>query len=179
MLQQRIHRHRCKTGGHVTDAIGDNQGAVMHHAAAGIDDIGDIAAAFIRAGSHERFTELSDDLGGIFKIQQGGGHTVFAHGTDPMGQQEPASFSFNGGAAVADLDELPGVLRLLNEFGLFPDVYLVAAHEEEVLTVDATDHGILTVNTAREQGHALVAGAVTHQGHNMRTPLAADFDELR
>ena len=98
-----------------------------------------------------------EHLGGIALVEQHGADRIFPDRTDAVGEQQPAFVQFDRRAAIADLHEFPGKLRLQNRLAAVPGVQVVGIDEVEVLVVLPADHGVSAVDLAGEQGHALVS----------------------
>jgi len=45
----------------------------------------------------------------VFKIEQHGTDEILPHGSDTVGEHDPAFIGLQGGAAVTDLNKLPGM----------------------------------------------------------------------
>lgn len=50
-----------EAGGGVGDGVGEDEGAVVDEGAAGVDDVGDVAFAFVGVGTKQGFFEAADD----------------------------------------------------------------------------------------------------------------------
>ena len=77
-------------------------------------------------------------------------------GPTPWVKQQPTFRRFQGRAAVADLHELPGLARRLEQLGGFPEVNDVGNHDVEILAVDPGAHHIVPADPPREKRHAFV-----------------------
>ena len=97
----------------------------VDHGAATVDDIRHIAFAFVGGGAEEGSAQAADDARGVVEVEQDGAEAVFAHGADAVGDDEPAGFGFDGGAAIAELDEFPGLFRPDQHLRLIPKVQVV------------------------------------------------------
>ena len=85
---------------------------------------------------------------------------------------------FNGRAAVANLNEFPGALGLLNLHRVLPDGQVVGEHEVVSPAVDAGEHGVAAVNLAREQRQVLVVGPGAVQRHAPKGVKVAGHQQL-
>ena len=103
----------------VADRIRYYQPAVVNQGATAVDHIRDVTVAFV-VERFERLTEAPDHAARVFEIEQSGADAIVAHGADPVGQDEPASLGFQGRAAIADLNVLPGCLGLQQDLVVLP-----------------------------------------------------------
>ena len=72
----------------------------------------------------------------LIAIEQRRPDAVLPHGADAMCHEQPALVGFDRRTAVAELDDLPGVLRALDDLGFFPVQDVVGLHVVEILVVD-------------------------------------------
>ena len=78
--------------------------------AAAVDHIRHVAASGAAVGL-DQASSPGEHLGRVCLVQERGTDAVTADGADPMREDEPSFVDFDGRAAVANLDELPGPLR--------------------------------------------------------------------
>ena len=151
----------------------------MDEGAAGVDDVGHVAFAFVGGGSEERFFEAADDTRGVVAVEEDGTDAVFAHGADAVGQDEPTGFGFDGRTAIAHLDEFPGLRWTDDDFRFIPEVQVVGEHEVDVLAVLPAEHGVESVDFAGEEGEALAAHGGAVEGAGLEFAKVAGRDHLR
>src|SRR4029450_560057 len=96
-----------------------------------------------------------------------------------MREQQPAFCQLDRRSAIADLDELPGKLRLQDRLTAFPSVQIVRIDQIKILVVLPRNHGVLAVDPARKQRHTLVACRRTMQRRHSKREEVAGLDQLR
>jgi len=94
-----------------------------------------------------------------------------------MGEHQPAGLRFQGRAAVAQLDELPGLPRPQQHTGPRPQVHLIAAHQVDVLAVLSSEHP-LVVDLAGEEGQSFVVNRSPPQGSQLKRREVSGGDQL-
>ena len=104
---------------------------------------------------------------------------VFPDRADTVRQHQPALLQFDRRSAVADLHELPRELRLQDRLTAFPPVEVVGIDQIEVFVILSRDHGVLAVDPAREERHALVARGSAVQGRHPERQKVAGLDQFR
>ena len=134
----------------------------MQQRAAGVHHVRDVAFALGFVWGQQRFPQAPDYARGVFQVEQERAEAILAHGAHAVTQHQPARLRLDGRAAVADLDEFPRLRGRQQQLGCLPEMDVVREHQEDVLIVLAREHGVLPVDFAREQRHALVlhGGAV-------------------
>jgi hypothetical protein len=89
-------------------AVGTDEAAVVTQAAAGIDDVGDVALALVLVRLDERLAQAADDASGVVEVEQEGADAVRRIGPTPwLITSQPASVSI-GEPQLPILDEFPG-----------------------------------------------------------------------
>ena len=124
-LKQIVDDNSCYTGIDIGHCVGNDQLVVMNYRTAGINNIGNISLALFLMRGEQRLIQAGDDFCWILKIKQYGADAILTHRPDAMGEHNPAFTGFEGGTAVAYLDEFPWVFRLLDDLGLLPEVDIV------------------------------------------------------
>ena len=69
-------------------------------------------------------------------------------------------------------------LRLLQNFGLLPEVQIVRKHDEVVLTILTRQHDVFSSNLSWEQGHAFALCLFSIQGTDLEREEIAGLHEL-
>ena len=70
-------------------------------------------------------------------------------------------------------------MRLQDRLTAFPPVQVVRIDQIKVLVVLSRDHGVLAVDPAREQRHALVERGTAVQGRHSERQEVAGLDQFR
>ena len=69
-------------------------------------------------------------------------------------------------------------LRLLQNFGLLPEVQIVRKHDQVVLTILTRQHDVFSSNLSWEQGHAFALCLFSIQGTDLEREEIAGLHEL-
>lgn len=77
-------RHSGEGGGVVGHGVGNDELALMDEAAAGVNDIGNVAFAFLFVRLDKRFAGAAKNPGGVIAIEEKSADAVFAHGADAV-----------------------------------------------------------------------------------------------
>ena len=102
--------------------VGQQQPVAVRQRAAAVDDVRDVALALVRCGSRRGRRRRADHAARGRRGRAGRTHGVLAHRPDAVGQHQPAGLGLDRRAAVAELDELPGVRRLGDQLLAVPEV---------------------------------------------------------
>src|SRR5205814_4283413 len=100
----------------------------MQETATRINDVGDVTLALILIRLDQRLTQATDDSGGTISIKQECADAIFPHRPHAVAEHEPAGFRFDRGAAIPQLDEFPGELRLQDKPRGIPEMQVVREH---------------------------------------------------
>src|SRR5580658_1059041 len=107
----------------------------MHEAAARIHDIGHVAVTLVCIWLDQWFWQPADYLRRVVTIEQEGADAVFSHQPHAVADYQPAGLGFDRRPTIAQLDELPGKLRLQNKLHGVPEMEIVGEHHVDVLRV--------------------------------------------
>ncbi len=79
----------------------------MEEGPAGIDHVGYVAVLLIVSWAEERLAQSADDPSWVFEVEQDAPDVVGPHGTDAVGEHQPARLGLDWRPAVAELNDLP------------------------------------------------------------------------
>ena len=151
----------------------------MNYGAAGVQNIRHITFTFFFRRAEQRLRKTAYNPCWVLQIQQIGAYTIFSHRPDPVGQQDPAGPGFNGRTTVADLDELPRILRPLQDFGILPKMDIVRRHDEYVFPVLTGDHHVFPVNFSWKKGHPFILHRLAVEGIDFEVNKILCFKQHR
>src|SRR5690348_1437134 len=97
----------------------------MQETAAGVNDVGDIAFAFVFIWRDQRFAHPANHFGGVLAVEQKRPNAIFPHGPDAVTEHEPTRLGFDWRTAVAELNKLPGELGLQKQLRCAPEMQMV------------------------------------------------------
>src|SRR6185437_15481232 len=142
--------------GAVGHSVRQNEVAPVEHRAARIDDVRDVALALRALGAEERLAQLADDPLRIVEVKEDRAEDVAPHGSDTVGDDQPALVGLEGRAAVADLEQLPGPAGPMQLRDVLPASDVGRGRQVEILAIAAGQHHVLSPDPPGEQRHSLV-----------------------
>src|SRR5580700_10926091 len=92
----------------------------------------------------------------LVQVEQDRADGVLPHRPDAVGEDEPALLRLDRGAAVAELDQLPGALWHLDGDGLAPAVTIGGVSDGVALSVPPGQRGILASDPAGDSAMPLL-----------------------
>ena len=93
--QHFIEGNRSETGGVVGHGIGNDQFAVVHESAAGINDIRHVPLTLPLIRLEQGFTQAADHFAGIVAVEEECADAIRSHRADTMAEDQPACVGFN------------------------------------------------------------------------------------
>src|SRR5262245_58040887 len=108
-VQHIIQRDGGEGAGVVRHRVGDDQLAAMDCGTATIDDVRYIPLALVSVRLQQRRLQSSDYARWVVAVEQERAEGILPHRPDTVRQHQPPGLCLDWRAAVAQLDELPGI----------------------------------------------------------------------
>lgn len=122
---------------------------------------------------------MTDHPTWIVDVEQDGAERVPPHWADSVGHDQPPRVGLDRGSGVADLHQLPGVGRQLDQFGMVPEADLIRPHQVVALPVASGEGSELPADETRKDGYPLVPGGPSVEGGDPKASGIGRLYELR